>query len=54
MQDLLPYLERLVALSDVRQALTDDFRMAEFFRHQGYHIYEDPGSGILMAAASVL
>jgi hypothetical protein len=54
MQDLLPYLKKLSDLPDVRQALTDDFRMAEYFGRQGYLLYEDPRSGFLTAAASVI
>jgi hypothetical protein len=54
MQDLLPYLKKLTDLPDVRQALTQDFRMAEYFRRQGYLLYEDPRSGFLTAAASVI
>lgn len=54
MQDLLPYLRRLAVLPDVRQVLTEDFRVAEYFERQGYLLYEDPGSGFLTAAASVI
>ena len=54
MHDLLPYLKRLAELPDVRQPLTEDFKMAEYFRRQGYLLYEDPASGFLTAAASVI
>ena len=54
MQTLLPYLKKLAEQPDVRQPLTADFKMAEYFRQQGYLLYEDPSSGFLTAAASVI
>ena len=54
LQTLLPYLKRLAEQPDVRQPLTEDFKMAEYFRRQGYLLYEDPSSGFLTAAASVI